>query len=352
MLFRSGLLEYKNVIRPIRAEKASEGKVVLTNLRRFTESTAFARISYEVRASGEMVRTGVWDVNIPPEGTVTVAPEGPAPTEDGTLVIRYTAPKGDPFFREGELIGFDELPYGGGRAVPAPVAPVGRVRVDEAPLCFTLTGAGFRYVFDRRTGLFREMSAAGSTILTRPMEFNLYRAPTDNDRNDRGLWETFGYDRPAVRVYESTCETPPSGGAVIRCHLGISSVSILRILDVTRCFSSPYRMMELPTGCSVTVSGVMLAKVQEPVPMEEKIASALGGISSVLVWLGSRLQVKVRSPGVRSQGGTVTVPSSQSWSRAGMVSWAFRTEPQRVHFWPSVRPVSVQVAALPGMVSG
>ena len=229
----TGLLEYKNVIRPIRALKAPDGQITLTNLRRFTRSSAFARISYEMRAAGETVCTGSWNVDIPPEGTVTVVPEGPVPAEDGTLVIRYNAPKGDPFFREGELIGFDELPYGGGRAVPAPVAPVGRVRVDEAPLCFTLTGAGFRYVFDRRTGLFREMSAAGSTILTRPMEFNLYRAPTDNDRNDRGLWETFGYDRPAVRVYESTCETPPSGGAVIRCHLGISSVSILRILDVT-----------------------------------------------------------------------------------------------------------------------
>ena len=96
----------------------------------------------------------------------------------------------------------------------------------------------------------------------------------------------------------------------------------------------------------------MLVMVQDPVLRDAKTASALGGISSVLVWLGSRLQVKVRSPGVRSQGGTVIVPSSQSWSRAGMASCVFRMVPQREHFWPSVRPVSMQVAALPGMVSG
>ncbi len=228
----TGLLEYKNVIRPIRAAFAKDGKIALTNLRRFTWSGEFAEISYEVRAAGETVFTGRWDANIPPEGTVTVAPEGPVPDTDGTLVIRYTAPRGDPWFLEGELLGFDELPYGAERAVPAPLAPSGRVRAEETPLAFTLTGSGFRYVFDRRTGLFGEMTAAGQTLLTRPMAFNLYRAPTDNDRYDRDAWETFGYDRPAVRVYSSACGTGPDGGAVIRCHLGISSVSILRILDV------------------------------------------------------------------------------------------------------------------------
>jgi beta-galactosidase len=42
------------------------------------------------------------------------------------------------------------------------------------------------------------------------MEFNIWRAPTDNDRNIRNDWQQAGYDRTTLRVYEVAChhDTP------------------------------------------------------------------------------------------------------------------------------------------------
>ena len=63
------------------------------------------------------------------------------------------------------------------------------------------------------------------------MEWNLWRAPTDNDQNIRNVWQEAGFDRTTARVYESQ-GTVENGVAVIACRLSISAIHIQRILDI------------------------------------------------------------------------------------------------------------------------
>ena len=63
-------------------------------------------------------------------------------------------------------------------------------------------------------------------------------------------------------------------------------------------------------------------------------------------------QVKVLMPSAVQVASWVTLPPSQLCPLAGMVCWAISTAPQVEHLEPSVRPASVQVAALPGTVTG
>ena len=49
--------------------------------------------------------------------------------------------------------------------------------MEESALSLTLTGAGFRYTFDKRRGLFSSLVWENRNFLTRPMEWNVYRAP-------------------------------------------------------------------------------------------------------------------------------------------------------------------------------
>ena len=54
--------------------------------------------------------------------------------------------------------------------------------VMQTDASITVEGSTFRYVLDRRTGLFSSMSFANRSLLNRPMELNVWRAPTDNDQ--------------------------------------------------------------------------------------------------------------------------------------------------------------------------
>ncbi len=229
-----GLLEYKNCLRPIRAswKDEAQGVITLRNLMRFTPSCKFAAIGWEVRVDGEATASGAWEnVCIAPEGTADVTLPAPLPGGNASLVITYTAPEDTAFFEAGHVLGFDELLP---TAAPAPLCdftPAGKVTVTRKGADIIFTSPAFRYVADCQTGLFRSMTANNQELLTRPMEYNIWRAPTDNDMYAKLDWLKSGYDRHTVRVYEIEAEALPTGGASMTCRFGIGAVSKHKILD-------------------------------------------------------------------------------------------------------------------------
>ena len=74
--------------------------------------------------------------------------------------------------------------------------------VMQTDASITVEGSTFRYVLDRRTGLFSSMSFANRSLLNRPMELNVWRAPADNDQYIKADWIRAQYDRAQARAYE------------------------------------------------------------------------------------------------------------------------------------------------------
>ena len=224
----TGLLEYKNVIRPLRASLISGSTFRLHNYLDFTAAQDAVTLSYEVTQDGEALFGGNLDMPaIAPhgEGEVTL-PELP---QGGVVTVTffYAAKEDSPFYQAGHPLGFDELvlweePF----FLDAPAAE-GALQVEAGPDQVVFTGEAFRYVFDNETGLFTSMVYKNRNLLTRPMEWNTWRAPTDNDRNVAHQWRASGYDRPTVRVYSVEQE-----GNTLTCRLGIAAVTIAKFLDV------------------------------------------------------------------------------------------------------------------------
>ena len=75
--------------------------------------------------------------------------------------------------------------------------------VKESDAEITVESPDFRYVFDRRTGLFSDMVFANRTLLDRPMEVAIWRAPTDNDQYIKLEWRRAQYDHAYARAYLS-----------------------------------------------------------------------------------------------------------------------------------------------------
>lgn len=234
----TGLLEYKNVIRPVRARRGEKaGEFILHNYLDFTDAEDFLTLSYEVMQDGETLYGGNLEMpHLPPHGEAAVTvPELP---EGGILTVTFFYEAKEEgwfcqsgFGEDGYPLGFDEIVLSEEPFFLDPPAE-GAVQAEEGNRSIVLSGEGFRYVFDCRKGLFSELCFRNRTLLSKPMEWNVYRAPTDNDRNINLQWEEAEYDASTVRVYDTELSVLENGGAAISCHLGIAAVTIAKFLDV------------------------------------------------------------------------------------------------------------------------
>jgi beta-galactosidase len=233
----NGLIEYKNVMRPARARLLAytEGKAVLelSSKLDFTDLADFLTAEYELTSGGDTVTRGSIPIPpVPPRGTARVGLELPMPLKGNCFLnITYRQKKKLPLTPEGHVLGFDQLALISEPITPARPEADGSVRMGDTGRYITVSGEGFRYVFDKTAGTFCEMTAGNRTLLDRPMEYNIWRAPTDNDRIVRLEWQAAGYNRAKTRIYGVTAREE-NGLAVIECELSLAPVFLQRILTI------------------------------------------------------------------------------------------------------------------------
>lgn len=230
-----GLLEWKNVVRPARAEAEDleNGKISISNKLDFTNLQDYLYGEYEVTQNGTVVQTGpINDLDIAPHCSKTVHLEYEIP-ETGTccLKLNYYLKADTELVEAGHELGFDQFILRE-EAEPVPEGTSAPMTVSEFDRSVVISGAAFRYSFNKLTGAFDTMVKDNVSLLNHPMEYNIWRAPTDNDRNIRTEWERAGYNRMTTRVYDVKVEQKPEA-VVITAELALSAIYIQHILDIT-----------------------------------------------------------------------------------------------------------------------
>ncbi len=243
-----GLLEYRNVLRParVKAIRWDTKTITLQNVLDYVNLQQVARVVYEITRNGETICSGEVDeqlLDIPARQCREIPLSFTLP-EDGTclLNLRLLQKEDTPWSKANWLLGMEQL------AVPAALlqgasGSAGAIRAKETsgePMpavwqkgsIITVTGSHFRYVYDVRLAAFSELIYQNQSLITRPMEYNIWRAPTDNDQYVRKEWEACGYNRICVKSYDTTTEVTPAG-VVIQSVLSVSAIYIQRILNIT-----------------------------------------------------------------------------------------------------------------------
>ncbi len=238
----TGLLEYKNVHRPARAVAYDQetGTVTLRNYMDFEDLKDVASIRWEASCDGEMIASG----------TIEELPSIPA-RSDGAVEIPVNVPnKGRCFLKityicrlTSELIpskhelGFDEIALQNidnrnqKNAGFGAKDPEGSIAVEEDERRLIVSGENFSYTLNKLTGMWESMIFGSEELITRPMNLNIWRAPTDNDMYIKQEWIRAHYDRSVTRGYETTCETV-GGNLHIHSTLSMSAETVQRMLDV------------------------------------------------------------------------------------------------------------------------
>ena len=235
----TGLLEYKNVHRPFRAAwDGKKGVLAVTNYWDFLSSSCVA-VSFSLEKDGEEIQAG--HIRLPeilPHGRAVIPLELAVP-ESGRCFLTVTYKLKEPVagLPEGHTLGFDDIPIpnadGQNQKVkamlPSLTNDVLTVREEGTDLC--ILGKCFAYRLDTLSGRFTSWKTNGREVLKRPLDFNLWRAPTDNDRPLADLWKWERLDRTVTRAYETSFEAQ-EGSVVIRIRQSVAAMSIQPILQI------------------------------------------------------------------------------------------------------------------------
>ena len=238
----TGLLEYKNVYRPVRIVSYDQenGQMVLHNYMDFDDLKDYVDIFYEMTQDGLTVEKGkLANVVASPHSDAEVELKLQVPnTGKIYLKLIYRLKKEMPLLEHGYELGFDEMKLANEddrnrQAVKwlEQEKVIGTIAVKENDKQIVLQAKDFTYVLDKRTGLFENMQFAGRSYINHPMELNIWRAPTDNDMYIKLEWKKAHYDAAYTRAYRIEV-LQNKHGVLIMEHLAVVADTVQKILDV------------------------------------------------------------------------------------------------------------------------
>ncbi|MBR1638336.1 MAG: hypothetical protein IJ688_03015 [Treponema sp.] len=259
----TGLLEVKQVYRPVRVTAAglacgafapgagaAPGLFAFTNLLAFVNAEELLDCHYEISWNGGLVQGKKIDFSLSPLGSTLVNVPEVVQYTDREAYIRFifTAKKDSLYWKKGYEVCFDQLQIGFSGAVGgedtvdggARCACQSKCKVIEEPLTITIKYDETTYSFNRRTSCLDSIVYQGKEILEKPVSFNFFRAPTDND-SMRGDWYRAHLNDYVVKCYGASVNRLEDGSGVQikeRQSFGWSMYQPFCYMDVLYTFTS------------------------------------------------------------------------------------------------------------------
>ena len=226
----TGLMEYKQVIKPFRVESfdPATGKVVIKNLRYFTDLSDLDFV-WTVERNGETVASGRALLPVEPQETAELVIPAEAWDTDGDRYVTITACQNTatPWGEVGFEVGFHQMAIPAERPAPTPMAetmsPYATITYTAAADTITVETNTAAYTVDRYHGLITSMVENGHELLASAIKPTVWRAPTDNDRNIRHHWQGRGFRDAAVKCYECAVTASDDTSVTVTAKLSMSS---------------------------------------------------------------------------------------------------------------------------------
>lgn len=234
----TALLEYKNVIRPVRAKMLDKntGKILLKNMMDFSSLEEKIYITYEITHDGEVIKDGTLPVErhaAKAEKEYHIAYEIPD-TGITCLKLNYMSLAEEKGMPKNISRGFDQFLLKEAYQLNEYESDITPEYCEEERY-IRITGTDFKYSFDKFTGGFSECKKEEKTYLDSGMNYNIWRAPLDNDILIKEKWQEAGYDRCVP--YVKKCEiTSDRGKVIIKTVTDLAAAHIQPIMTVESCY--------------------------------------------------------------------------------------------------------------------
>ena len=257
----TGLRELWNCARPAAVTRTESGYRIENRLH-FTDLKDYLEVRWSVRQDGELLEEGSLEpFSVQPgESRELGLPHGEHSGKRVFLRIDFFKKGTMKYPEDGSWLGFeqfrlDDVPAEMEESAEMEKTADGKAKPDEGEelqLCETensvlINGLDFAYRFDKTAGNFDSMVYCGKEYLHGPVEYQMYRAPLDNDmylcgREPGGTYnfKTMGFDRIRPYVYEVIVEKDVREAQQqevrIRCRLSLVVPGRASLADIDAVF--------------------------------------------------------------------------------------------------------------------
>ncbi len=226
----TGLYEYKNEIKPLKAF-IKDGKVYLKNMLDYTNAADLFLLRFHFYTDGRKIKEYELDAPyLSPHKTAELV----LPEKAESVLLEYVLKQGLPMLDKGHITGTDMLEFS--RPKITCKKKKGTFEISEDEKQVTVSGNSFTYVYDKSSGLFSQIQKNGEHYLEKPMQWNIWRAPTDNDRHIKRSWQACSFDNVSTRCSNTKCHVE-DGICRIRSDITIGGVSHQWIVKIDAIWS-------------------------------------------------------------------------------------------------------------------
>ncbi len=261
----TGLMELKQVYRPIRVKKGkTKTEYIFKSLLCHGRVSDFAEYYYEISFDGELIKSEPSEFEIDPLGECIVNVPEVLKYTDREAYIRFVfiAKKNLEYCKKGYEICFDQIKMDKNadrkqesmieKVCESSAKTVPQIR-DEA-LEVDIDYGNLSFSYNKRTCCFDSIRHDGKELLDKPLSFNFFRAPIDNDTM-RGDWYRAHLHDYVVKGYGTEVTSSFDGVKIKQKQsFGWSIHQPIAYMDVVYCLTSAGMDIycELETGNKVT----------------------------------------------------------------------------------------------------
>ena len=185
----TGLLELKQVYRPVRISKSEEkGSFILESTLEFINAADILDCRYEITDEYGVISEGSISFSLPPMGKQEITVSEAENSFENETYIRFifTAKNDTLYWEKGYEVCFNQLMIAEGEREDTTPEREGKITLSDTAFFVEVTAENISYRFNKRLSAFDSVSVGGKEILDKPLMFNFFRAPVDNDvmKND------------------------------------------------------------------------------------------------------------------------------------------------------------------------
>jgi len=204
----TGLLELKKVISPIKIEALDliTGSFKLTNLYDFIDLSKLS-LHWSIEKDGDIIKEGTLpQLKVNPSESVVINLDYDYPTPSSSkyyLNIAFKQKVTTLWSQSDYEISFEQFELATEFVTTSNNVFIPPINVEEKDNIINIEGFDFSYCFDLYKGAFTNISKNNISMISSMPKFNIWRAPTDNDRNIKHKWIEEGFERAEMKVYSS-----------------------------------------------------------------------------------------------------------------------------------------------------
>ena len=211
------------------------GHIELKNYLDFTDTAEAISIHYQITEDFAVIQEGQIDgLNIAPKSTTLLPLTLPASNGSlQVLTLTYHQKTETGLIPQGHSLGFDQIILSEQSQLSTNEFKPNHhsISVSEHANLISVKVADIEYQFDQYKGTIQQITKDGNPWLNQAADFNIWRAPLDNDSLMKTHWLAAGYDRATSRVYDYSLSEQESA-VEISFKLGLVAVSKARILTL------------------------------------------------------------------------------------------------------------------------